>query len=64
MRSLLHEMRVTVPMKMHCDNQSAISIASNPVFHEHTKHTEVDCHFIRDLVIKKHIFTTYVWFED
>jgi len=33
-RSLLHEMRVMVPilMKMYCDNESAIFIASNPVF--------------------------------
>jgi len=40
-------------MPMYYNNQTAICIASNPVFHEKTKHIEADCNIIRDAVTQK-----------
>ena len=43
-----------------CDNTSAIAITYNPVLHSRTKHIDVQHHFIRDHVSKKHIRLEYV----
>uniref|UniRef100_A0A2N9EVL3 CCHC-type domain-containing protein n=1 Tax=Fagus sylvatica TaxID=28930 RepID=A0A2N9EVL3_FAGSY len=49
LRWLLEDMGVThsSPTVIHCDNRSAIQIAHNDVFHERTKHIEIDCHLVR-----------------
>jgi Reverse transcriptase (RNA-dependent DNA polymerase) len=44
------EIKIKEPMKIFCDNQSARHITINPIFHERTKHIEVDCHFIRESI--------------
>ncbi|XP_038895824.1 secreted RxLR effector protein 161-like [Benincasa hispida] len=33
-----------------CDNQAVIYLATNLAFHERTKHIELDCHFVREIV--------------
>ena len=35
------------PTSIYCDNQSVIQIARNSVFHERTKHIDIECHVIR-----------------
>ncbi|RDX73889.1 Copia protein, partial [Mucuna pruriens] len=61
-KQLIQELKFTdvQPMKLYCDNEAALHIASNSVFHERTKHIEIDCHFIREKLLAKEINTEFV----
>ncbi|MCO5607645.1 hypothetical protein L7F22_061843 [Adiantum nelumboides] len=40
---------------LHCDSQSAIQMAHNPVYHSKTKHVHVKYHFIWEMVEDKKV---------
>jgi hypothetical protein len=61
LRQLLIELGLDLdsPTVLHVDNQSAIAIAHNPEFHDHTKHIEVRHHFLRHKVEGEEIRLEY-----
>jgi len=62
LKQLLEELKFceVSPMKFVCDNQAALHIVSNLVFHERTKYIEIDCRFIREKQIEGVIVTKFV----
>jgi len=65
-RSLLTELRVpsSTVTTLWCDNLGATFLSANPVFHAHTKHVEVDYHFVRDRVTKQEIQVRFISSKD
>ncbi|GKF90090.1 hypothetical protein Tco_0264053 [Tanacetum coccineum] len=54
LRGLLEELGVKLnTVAVNCDNQGAIHLSRNHVFHERTKHINVRYHFIRDVLEAK-----------
>ena len=60
-REVVGSLRVekTSPMVLLEDNQSAICLATNPVFHARRKHIDLKFHFIRDHIEKGTICLEY-----
>lgn len=52
------------PVTMHCDNQPAIHIASNPVTSSHSKHFDVRLHYTREQVQAGTIGVKHIATED
>ena len=51
LRRLLLHFEITIPSVMlFCYSKSAINLASNPAHRERSKHTDIDYHFICELV--------------
>ena len=51
-------------MKLYLDNQNAINLAKNPVFHHKSKHIETKFHFLREEVNKGKLELPHCKFEN
>ncbi|KAL0266971.1 UNVERIFIED_CONTAM: hypothetical protein PYX00_009368 [Menopon gallinae] len=51
---------VKEPISVYCDNQSAIELSKNPVFHKRSKHIDIAYHYARELVEKGKIELKYL----
>jgi hypothetical protein len=44
------------PTMIHCDNQICIKLSINPMFHDRSKHIDIQYHHLRDCVQEKIMF--------
>jgi hypothetical protein len=47
------------PVRIMVDNQSCMALARNPEFHARTKHIDIQCHFIREVVANEEVDLEY-----
>ena len=63
---VLRELHLPVswPLIFYCDNLSATYLATNPVLHAHTKHAEIDYHFVCERVANGSLVVQFTPLKD
>jgi len=52
------------PTTVNCDNQSAILMCKNPVFHKRSKHIDIRYHYAREQVEQSNVGVKYLRSEE
>jgi hypothetical protein len=45
---------------VYCDNLNAVYLSTNPIQHQHTKHVEIDFHFVRERIAVEDVRVLHV----
>lgn len=54
------EVKQGKPITLHCDDQATLHIDANLIFHEQTKHIEINCHIVHEKLLPYMISTFYI----
>ena len=52
------------PTMIYCDNQSCIKLFENPIFHDSSKHVDIQYHHLRDCVVRRIMLLQYISIEE
>lgn len=64
MSYITKDLRVSLSLKLYCDNQASIHLSHNPVQHQRSKHIDVHYHYVRERVLEKDVSVIYVASKD
>lgn len=54
------QVAIPIPIPLRCDNKVVVHISDNPIFHECTKHLDIDYHIVRQHVIQGFLTTLHI----